>query len=765
MRTYGKLMLRIFTIGVCILIFSCPAPTQQHARTDTLAEKDLESGKASLTYKEALVTYVSGDVYVKGDADWEYVEIGNIIHPGEVIKVGADSLCELQFGRESVVQIKEKTEISLNDFMVDPNKSNVAVNLELGTVLCKVSKLSGEESFKVRTRTAVCGVRGTEFLVSVSEKHETLLAVKEGAVSIVPESADADTIEKQADLSNPQVKELIKHIEDSAMVVKANQEITIDKQTADKAEQLVGNMLAEVKEKDKEQTLSQEDENKVSALIKETSVKINKDISPPIVTPPENKEKLDALDKMEIKEIEVVPEARSEKAAETPAGKAVPALIKIKVTTDPSDADIYLAGTLTGKGRFQKLYEEGKTLHFTVSKPGFKTRELTVETNKTAWKEFNITLEKLTAKEQEAQAAQAKEKQQDKLNKTAALKDTGKTKKPAGPQRETVPIKKIKVAPAGFVGDIIQAGALLIAADGRGTLYALNNTGTLVWKQDTLNNPNHNSWPMVIGERVYFAGARELDILNPRSGKIVKTRELSGMENQMFGRRLVQWKGNGLLGTDSSVQVINLQNGDPQTEYTVPGGSLMTPALYKGNIYLVNLTGQLIAVNLQTGKAGTKPLQTRALGPIAVPISILGNKGYFCGRKGTLVCVNLDTNRILWQKKVDASASVYPHQAIIVKPTGIYIFAANKIYGFSPVNGRALFAPLRGVTADPLFMNNRLYYGRDDGTLVIANARTGAAQRLIAINATLSSRPFVLNKQVVLATDKGEILFASRVIR
>jgi HSP20 family molecular chaperone IbpA len=62
------------------------------------------------------------------------------------------------------------------------------------------------------------------------------------------------------------------------------------------------------------------------------------------------------------------------------------------------------------KGRFQKLYEEGKTLHLTVSKPGFKTRELTVETGKTARKEFKITLEK----------------QKEDSNKTAALKDAKK---------------------------------------------------------------------------------------------------------------------------------------------------------------------------------------------------------------------------------------------------------------------------------------------------------------------------------------------------
>ncbi len=437
MHTFRKLILCMLTLGTCVIFFSCPAPAQLHTRSEAVTERDLESGSASLTYTEALVTYICGDVYVKSDTGWEDVEIGNIVHPGEIIKVGADSLCELQFGEESVIQIQEKTEISLDDFMVDPNKSNVSMDLKLGSVLCKVAKLTGEESFKVRTSTAVCGVRGTEFLVSVSETHETLLAVKEGAVSIVPESADAQKIELEAGLDNPRIKQLIKKIEDSAVIVESHRQITIDQPTAQKTEQLINSMLAEVEKTDKGQSLSGQEEDEVSALVKKTGAEINKTIQPPIVTPPANEERLKGLDNIKIKKIHIVPEIDSGRSGETPAGKAEPALITLKINTEPADTEISLDGLYAGKGKFRKIFEEGRTLRFTFNKTGFKTQELTIEIDRTAQKEFTIILEKFTAGEQDAGPVNTEEKQKDELNKTTALKDMNKEEE----KRETVEIK------------------------------------------------------------------------------------------------------------------------------------------------------------------------------------------------------------------------------------------------------------------------------------------------------------------------------------
>jgi len=762
-----KLILIIFMIGVCAFFYSCPQPAQMVTRTESLSDQDLESGKATLTYEEALVIFVSGEVYVKGTAEWEYLEIGNIVHPDEVVKVGADSLCELQFGQKSVVRVQENTEISLKEFWLEPEQTAVDIDLAVGSVLCKVSKLSGKESFKVRTRTAVCGIRGTEFMVRVTDSKETVLAVKEGAVTIVPESAESDKIQEQTQLDNTKLKALLKKMEGMALVVTARQEVTIDEEAAKETEQIVKVMVDEVKKADQAEELTEAELETVSALVTETNDKINKVIKPPQEISAEKEDELKKLDQVEIKEISMVAEKSSGDKDKIQLTKTVPVLIKIKIATEPKDADIYLDGVSVGKGRFQKLYEEGKTLEFTVKKSGFNKQSVTVETNIATQKDYTIVLQELSKaeKEQEEKEPKSEVKAKDELNKSVGLIDTGKEKKPAGIIREVVPIKKVKIADARFVGEMLSAGELIVAADNQGKVYAFDSNGSIVWSQETSNNPNHNSWPKVIGSNLYFAGSRELVIIQVASGKVLKRRALTTVENQMFGRRIVVLGNNGLFATDSAIQIIDLQTGITQKEYQIPGGSLMTPVVYKGKIYIVNLTGELVSMDLQSGAPDPQPLKTQAFGPIAIPISVSQGRAYFCGRKGMLVCVDLNSKSIVWQKKLDPNSNIYPHQEIIALEKAVYIYAADKIYAFSAANGRALFRPLPHVTAPPLYLNGRLYYSRNDGTLVIADAMTGNVQRLIKIDARIGCRPLVGDKQLILATDQGEILLVSKVIK
>ncbi|MBN1799794.1 MAG: PQQ-binding-like beta-propeller repeat protein [Spirochaetales bacterium] len=762
-----KLILIFFILSVCTFFYACPQPGQVPTRTESLSDQDLEAGKATLTYEEALVVFVSGEVYVKGTADWEYLEIGNIVHPGETVKVGADSLCELQFGQKSVIRVQEDTEISLKELWLEPEQAVVDVDLAVGSVLCKVSTLSGNESFKVRTRTAVCGIRGTEFMVRITDSKDTLLAVKEGAVSIVPESAESDKIQEQAQLGNTKLKALVEKMQDMALVVKAHQEVTINEENAKQTEQLVKVMVDEVKKADQDEELTEEQLAIITTLVTETNEKINQVITPPQEVSTEKEEELKDLDQIEIKEVRIIAEKTGDEKDKIQLTKTVPVLIKIKITTEPKDADIYLNGLSVGKGRFQKLYEEGKALEFTVKKSGFAEQNITVETNIATQKDYSVVLQELSP-EQKAQAekkAKDEVKAKDALNKAVGLIDKPEEKKPVGIIKEVVPIKKIKVADSGFIGELLAAGELNVAASKQGVIYAFDTKGGLVWSQKTANSPNHNSWPKVIGGNLYFAGSRELVIMDTVSGKVRNRRALTTAENQMFGRSIVAAGNSGLFATDSAIQFVDLRNGNIQKELNIPGGSLMTPALYKGKIYIVNLMGELISMDAQSGVVDPQPLKTKAIGPIALPVTVFQGRAYFCGRKGMLVCVDLNNKRILWQKKLDPNSNIYPHQEITALEQAVYIYAGDKIFAFASNNGRLLFRPPAQVTAPPLYLNGRLYYSRNDGSLVIADAMTGNVQRLIKIDNRINCRPLIRGKLLILATDQGEILLVSKVIR
>ena len=121
---------------------------------------------------QALVTFLSGEATHSAGGEWEEVEIGLSLEQNETLKVGEDSYCELQFGDVGALRVQADTQVLLKDVFLKPDGSRIGVQLAVGSVLAKVSKLSGDERFQVRTSTAVCGVRGTQFGVTVSDDRE-----------------------------------------------------------------------------------------------------------------------------------------------------------------------------------------------------------------------------------------------------------------------------------------------------------------------------------------------------------------------------------------------------------------------------------------------------------------------------------------------------------------------------------------------------------------------------------------------------------------
>ena len=93
----------------------------------------------------------------------------------------------------------------LDEVVLDPGRSVVGLRLVLGTILCKVGMLSVDERFRVRTPTAAVGVRGTEFGVTVSAGGDTLLAVRQGAVAILPAPIDVEELAAGLRTDDPEV--------------------------------------------------------------------------------------------------------------------------------------------------------------------------------------------------------------------------------------------------------------------------------------------------------------------------------------------------------------------------------------------------------------------------------------------------------------------------------------------------------------------------------------------------------------------------------
>jgi len=125
--------------------------------------------------REVQIISLEGTASIKraGAADWVAAGVGDILGVGDALRTDSMSTLELNFdgsGRTAVVQVSENAELVFSKLSLDENTGSkeTLLDLAIGSVLIKASKLEGESKFEVSTPTSIVGVRGTTFEVRVS---------------------------------------------------------------------------------------------------------------------------------------------------------------------------------------------------------------------------------------------------------------------------------------------------------------------------------------------------------------------------------------------------------------------------------------------------------------------------------------------------------------------------------------------------------------------------------------------------------------------
>ena len=347
---------------------------------------------------EGMITYYSGDVAVFEEGEWYDIEIGDFVTEKNILKVETDSFCEVQFGSTAVVKIQENSEVDLARVSLEPGNAEVTLDMKLGNVLCKVQKLTGNESFKVKTQTAVCGVRGTEFSVSASEEADTVLAVKKGAVAVLPKSVDIDELKEKVSGKSDAVKEAIRKIEESAPVVKANEEITVDTAVIEETKTAAEKIEKAVEKAAAAETAAEEEEivKELNKVIEEQKEEVVKTVEKPKEISKEKAEDLKQVEHMKMIAITALPADEAEKAPE-------PAVIlhKISISSLIDGASIKKDGRLLAVTNYSGIYEEGEILEFNISKNGYEPYEMKIRVTENTARLYKVKLNKLSEEEKE----------------------------------------------------------------------------------------------------------------------------------------------------------------------------------------------------------------------------------------------------------------------------------------------------------------------------------------------------------------------------
>ena len=805
---------------------------------------------------EGMITYYSGDVTVFEEGEWYDIEIGDFVSEKNILKVESDSFCEVQFGSTAVVKIQENSEVDLARVSLEPGNAEVSLDMKLGNVLCKVQKLTGNESFKVKTQTAVCGVRGTEFSVSASKEADTVLAVKKGAVAVMPKSVDMDELKEKVSDKSDAVKDAVKRIEESAPVVRANEEIKLDtavmeetKTAADKIEKAVEKAAAAENPEEEEAVVKE-----LNRVIDEQKEEVVKTVEKPKVISEEKAEDLKQVEHMKMIAITAVPEEETSKpavilhkvsinslidgASITKDGRLLastsysgiyeegeiltfnitkdgyePYEMKIRVTentarlykvklnklpeqekeipekeisfkTVPESASIYINGELKGTGTFKDMFKEGSSVSIKASNEGFDDKVLEFTVDENTEETFELVLMKgvksIVVKTVPADAVimfQGKKAGTGKASfdfeygASAALSISRngyeekilKLEVDNSTQTSyTVNLKEkpVELVLSPFTKEVIKEIAYqngrFFASDKAGNLYSANLKGKSSWKFASANTQNANSAPVPGGKYVYFSGAKELVVLESASGKLNSRKNLDQNSAHMFGRTITGFKDSFIYPNNKTLSLGNFTAGDSQSTIDLPSDSGMSPAVWNNNIVIADMEGTVHIINPASKKTEAS-IKTSSFQPIALSITVSGNKGYFANRKGKVAAVDFSAKTLLWEKDInDEKINIFTN--LSVHKGKVFVFTGKKIHILNQSDGNEVLEPVKSASP-PLCKDNLFYAGKTDGNMGVYNCTTGKEVSTVKLDhGIIKTRPSEAGDLILAGTDRGKIL-------
>jgi hypothetical protein len=132
-----------------------------------------QAGQATpATAPAGRIKRTAGTVTLERTGSRAPVAVGTTVQPGDILRTGADGAVGLTLADDTLLTLGADSELVLDAFTFDTTTHDGGLLLSLwrGTVAV-VTGLIGRkapEQLRVRTRTVVLGVRGTEFIVDAS---------------------------------------------------------------------------------------------------------------------------------------------------------------------------------------------------------------------------------------------------------------------------------------------------------------------------------------------------------------------------------------------------------------------------------------------------------------------------------------------------------------------------------------------------------------------------------------------------------------------
>jgi hypothetical protein len=114
---------------------------------------------------------------------WNLADSGMLLYQSDSIRTGENTSASIIIFKSSIIRLDSNTEITIRE-IIDEVETNVTIEQNSGRTWNTVRKISGIDNYEVQTPTTVASVRGTSFLVNVTEEGGTSYGVVNGSLNV-----------------------------------------------------------------------------------------------------------------------------------------------------------------------------------------------------------------------------------------------------------------------------------------------------------------------------------------------------------------------------------------------------------------------------------------------------------------------------------------------------------------------------------------------------------------------------------------------------
>ncbi|MCE9596494.1 MAG: FecR domain-containing protein [Spirochaetia bacterium] len=163
----------------------------------------------------ARLTFMTGKVTATTAGTEKVLSVGDLLQQGDKIITGADSTAEIFIKGQGIVRLSSQTEMTLASIQ---ENMKTQINVQSGSTAFFLKKVERAGEFTVQTPTAIAGVRGTTFMVSVDNAATSRVSLYNGAVlvkndkgkEVILDKPGELTVRSGQDISNSAVRPLSK---------------------------------------------------------------------------------------------------------------------------------------------------------------------------------------------------------------------------------------------------------------------------------------------------------------------------------------------------------------------------------------------------------------------------------------------------------------------------------------------------------------------------------------------------------------------------